>query len=92
MDILLRHTILGEGVRLLNPRLLPYAEELDPSIVKNLITLQDARHDPHHADENSALLADGEDHFGPKTLLVDWYDDDDSEVGFIRTNTKLYMR
>lgn len=81
MDILFRHTILGEGIRLLNPHLLPYAEELDPSVLKNLITLEDAQSDPAHADENSALLADGEDHFGSGTLLVDWYHSDDSEVG-----------
>lgn len=85
MNVLFRHTILGEGIRLMNPHLLPYAEEVDPSILKNLITLQDAQSDPTHADENSALLADGEDHFGSGTLLVDWYDSDDSEVGLHST-------
>lgn len=81
MNVLLRHTILGEGIRLIDPYHLAYAEERDPSILKRLITLHDAQSDPTHGDENSALLANGEDHFGSQTLLVDWYSADDAEVG-----------
>lgn len=81
MNVLLRHTILGEGIRLIDPYHLAYADERDPTIVKGLITLHDAQSDPTHADENSALLADGEDEFGSRTLLVDWYGADDAEVG-----------
>lgn len=83
MNVLLRHSILGEGIRLLNPHVLPYQEELNPSVLKTLHTLQAAQSDPAHADENSALLADGEHHFGSETLLVDWYEEDDPEVGFL---------
>lgn len=81
MNVLLRHTILGEGIRLIDRYHLAYAEERDPAILKRLITLQDAQFDPSHADENSALLANGEDQFGSETLLVDWYSVDDAEVG-----------
>lgn len=81
MNVLLRHTILGEGIRLVDPYRLAYADERDPTTLKRLITLHEARSDPNHADENSALLADGEDEFGSQTLLVDWYSADDAEVG-----------
>lgn len=80
MNVLLRHTILGEAIRLAVPKQFPYAEELDPTILKTLITIRTAQSDPNHADENSALLADGEQHFGSGTLLVEWYDMNDSEV------------
>lgn len=80
MDVLLRHTIIGETIRLISPSSLPYADEKDSSILKNLVTLQRAQTIPDHADENSALLAEGEDAYGSGTLLVDWYDADDSEV------------
>lgn len=80
MDVLFRHTILGEAVRFINPHLLAYAEECDPAILKNLVTLEDAQSMPEHADENSALLEDGEDEYGSGTLLVEWYNEDDSEA------------
>ena len=81
MNVLLRHTIFGEGIRLVDPYHLAYAEERDPAILKCLITLQDAQSDPTHANENSALLESGENHFGSETLLVDWYSANDAEVG-----------
>lgn len=80
MDILLRHTILGESIRLVDKSYLAYAEERDRAILKNLITLNDAQSDPAHADENTALLEDGEEEYGSSAILVDWYDGEDSEV------------
>lgn len=80
MDVLFRHTIIGESIRLIDSSRLPYADELDPAVLKNLVTLQRARQIPEHADENSALLAEGENAYGSGTLLVNWYDVDDSEV------------
>ena len=79
MDILLRHTLLGEAVRLVDKQHLAYAEERNPAILKHLTSLQAAQNNPRHADENSALLADGEDHYGSGTLLVDWYNEGDLE-------------
>lgn len=40
-----------------------------------LNTLGNAR-----SDEHTALLAEGDDVYGPETVLVDWYGAEDAEV------------
>lgn len=88
MDVLVRYTMLGEGLRRIDSSLLRYAEENSPAVLKDLVTLQRAQSMPSHADENSALLAEGEDEYGSGTLLVDWYDENDPEVSFPVYRTK----
>lgn len=85
MDILLRHTILGECIRVVTKSHLTYADERDPVIVKNLATLEDARSEAAEADESTALLEHGEEHYGGRAVLVDWYDQDDLEVCLFRS-------
>lgn len=80
MDVLLRHTILGECIRFVDKSRLTYADERDPVIVKNLTTLEDARSEAAQADESTALLEHGEDHYGSRAVLVDWYGQDDLEA------------
>ena len=80
MDVLLRHTILGECIRYISPSQLPYAEEKDPSILKNLSNLQDAQSDSIRVDENTSLLSRAEQTYGSEAVLVEWYTDDDDEV------------
>lgn len=80
MNVLLRHTILGEAIRKIDPYHSAYADESDTTTLKCLTTLQDAQSNATHTDENSALLASGEDAFGSQTLLVDWYSVDDADV------------
>ena len=50
MDILIRHTILGECIRRISPSQFLHAEEKDPSILKNLSSLQDAQSDSVRVD------------------------------------------
>ena len=84
MDELLRHTILGDCLRYLRPSHLLHIDERDPGLVKSLSTLQGAQSDQEHADENTRLLADGEDHYGSGAILVEFYNARDSDVGTLR--------
>lgn len=83
MNVLLRHTVLGEGIRLISPSSLPYADEQDPSVTKNLATVRQAQSRHDQADETTALLSHAEDSYGSDALLVEWYDSDDLEVSGI---------
>lgn len=80
MDVLLRHTVLGEGIRLIKPSYLAYADEQDHTLLKNLATVQEAQSNQDRADETTALLSHAEETYGSEALLVEWYDSDDSEV------------
>lgn len=80
MDVLLRHTVVGEGIRLIDHSYLPYADEQDAGIVKNLATIRQAQSHDHREDETTALLSHAEETHGSEALLVEWYDSDDSEV------------
>lgn len=80
MDVLLRHTVLGGGIRRIQPSRLPYADELDSQVARKLVKIQDAPIDEDHIDESSALLARGQRPDASRALLVDWYDEVDQEV------------
>jgi hypothetical protein len=81
MDVLLRHTLLGDCIRGINSSYLPHPDEQDPSVQKSLRTFQNAQ--SARADENTALLTDGEDTDASRTLVVDWYGNDDYEVSIL---------
>lgn len=82
MDVLIRHTLLGQLLRSLGSSRLKYSEEHDLAAVqKNLASVQDAPLDPDGvADEHSALLANDEETNGSRALVVDWYGEEDEEV------------
>lgn len=83
MEVLLRHTILGDGLRSLGLNHLSYPEEHDSGVLKRFTTLQDAQSHEAPTGENTPLLSDRDHGYDSNTLLVDWYGDDDSEVSII---------
>lgn len=77
MDILFRHTILGEAVRRLSYSYVKFSEEHDAALLKSLVS---SRPQPDDADEYSALLADAESIDGSNALLVEWCGAQDTEA------------
>ena len=73
MDVLLRHTLLGEYF-------VSHTEEHDPSLLKRFRTLQDAERQGDFADESTRLLEYEHNSYDSDTRLVDWYSNDDPDV------------
>ena len=80
MDVLLRHTLLGEWLHFAGLSHPGHTEEHNPGLLKRLNTPQDAQVHAALPDEGSSLLAHGGDDFESRTLLVDWYGEDDDDV------------
>lgn len=91
MEVLFRHTLLGEGIRALDKSRsqFRYAEEDEPEIIDKLVTLEDAESLPADADEATALLTNGDDPHRSQIYLVDWYGDDDLEVRFLLKEPRI---
>ena len=83
MEVLLRHTLLGECLRFAGLSHLSYAEERDSGLSKNLRTIHNEQAHAAEADENTRLLTDGEETYGAETLVVDWYSANDPDVSML---------
>jgi hypothetical protein len=80
MDVLLRHTILGEWLRHAGANHLDNAEEHNVASLKKFNTLREAQRQESSPDETIRLLADAEGIYHIETRIVDWYGDDDFDV------------
>ena len=80
MDVLLRHTILGEWLLYAGADHLSHAEEVQVESLKKLNTLRELQRQESVSDETSRLLTDAEGHYHIETRIVDWYGEDDLDV------------
>lgn len=82
MDVLLRHTILGEWLRYAGATQLDHAEEQDVASLKKLNTLREAQRQLSESgpDESTRLLSDAEGIYHIETRIVDWYGSKDLDV------------
>ena len=80
MDVLLRHTLLGEWLHYAGLSHPGHTEEHDPGLLKRLNTPQEAQVHSALPDEGTSLLARGEENHDSRALLVDWYSEDDDDV------------
>lgn len=81
MDILLRHTILGEWIRYAGATSLDHAEEVNVASLKKLNTLRELQRQ-ETSDETTQLLSDAEGRYHIETRIVNWYGDDDLDASF----------
>lgn len=83
MDVLLRHTILGEWLLYAGPSHLSHTEEVNVASLKQLNTLRELQREQSNSDETTRLLTDAEGHYHRETRVVDWYGDGDLDVSCV---------
>ena len=91
MDVLLRHTILGEWLHFAGATGLDHAEEGKVASLKKFNTLREAQRQESSPEESTRLLADAEGIYHIETRIIDWYGDDDLDVSsfVLRASTRL---
>ena len=92
MDLLLRHTILGEWLHFAGATQLDHAEEGKVASLKKFNTLREAQRQESARGETTRLLADAEGIYPIESRIVDWYGDDDLDVGSFMIQDKQLLK